>query len=245
MNIAQVVIDAIREVDTETPIIVCGDSFSSARFWVEYSDNLRTLVDPSDNLIFQAHLYFDKDYSGQYLNSYDADGITANTGVERAKYFVEWLKRYNKRGLLGEYGVPDDDPRWLETLENLLIYLRDNGVPGTYWSAGPRWGDYKLAVQPSNNYTVDRPQMSVLEKYTVTAGNESGIEERADISGSGLKVSCMGREIILKSEKPCEVSVWNLSGVLVHKVSVLPNSPVYLTLLPGFYMVEHIKIVVN
>lgn len=41
------------------------------------------------------------------------------------------------------------------------------------------------------------------------------------------------------------VSVWNLSGVLVHKVSVLPNSPVYLTLLPGFYMVEHIKIVVN
>lgn len=76
---------------------------------------------------------------------------------------MEWLKRYNKRGLLGEYGVPDDDPRWLETLENLLIYLRDNGVPGTYWSAGPRWGDYKLAVQPSNNYTVDRPQMSVLE----------------------------------------------------------------------------------
>lgn len=101
VNIAQVVIDAIREVDTETPIIVCGDSFSSARFWVEYSDNLRTLVDPSDNLIFQAHLYFDKDYSGQYLNSYDADGVTANTGVERAKYFVEWLKRYNKRGLLG------------------------------------------------------------------------------------------------------------------------------------------------
>lgn len=245
VNIAQVVIDAIREVDTETPIIVCGDSFSSARFWVEYSDNLRTLVDPSDNLIFQAHLYFDKDYSGQYLNSYDADGVTANTGVERAKYFVEWLKRYNKRGLLGEYGVPDDDPRWLETLENLLIYLRDNGVPGTYWSAGPRWGDYKLAVQPSNNYTVDRPQMSVLEKYTVTAGNESGIEERADISGSGLKVSYMGREITLKSEKPCEVSVWNLSGVLVHKVSVLQNSPVYLTLSPGFYMVEHVKIVVN
>ena len=147
--------------------------------------------------------------------------------------------------MLGEYGVPDDDPRWLETLENLLIYLRDNGVPGTYWSAGPRWGDYKLAVQPSDNYTVDRSQMSVLEKYTVTAGNESGIEERADISGSGLKVSCMGREITLKSEKPCEVSVWNLSGVLVHKVSVLQNSPVYLTLSPGFYMVEHVKIVVN
>ena len=29
-------------------------------------------------------------------------------------------------------------------------------------------------------------------KYTVTAGNESGIEEHVDISGSGLKVSCEG-----------------------------------------------------
>jgi len=31
-----------------------------------------------------------------------------------------------------------------------------------------RWGGYRLAVQPSENYTKDRPQMAVLEKYTVT-----------------------------------------------------------------------------
>ena len=244
-DIAQVVIDAIREVDTETPIIVSGDSFSSARFWVEYSDNLRNLIDPSDNLIFQAHLYFDKDYSGQYLNSYDADGVTPDTGVERAKYFVDWLKRYNKRGLLGEYGVPDDDSRWLVTLENLLIYLRDNGVPGTYWSAGPRWGDYKLAVQPTNNYTVDRPQMAVLEKYTVTNGSTSSAINDTKCVENDVQVSCIGNEVVVRSDMPCEVSVWNLSGMLVCKVSVSPESPAYLTLQKGFYLVDKKKIIIK
>lgn len=244
-DIAQVVIDAIREIDTETPIIVCGDSFSSARFWVEYSDNLRNLVDPYDNLIFQAHLYFDKDYSGQYLNSYDADGVTPDTGVERARYFVEWLKRYNKRGLLGEYGVPDDDSRWLETLENLLIYLRDNGVPGTYWSAGPRWGDYKLSVQPTQNYTVDRPQMSVLERYTVTTGNTSGIENSMAVSNDKLQVSSHNGEVVLAGTTSREVSVWNVSGALVCKVSVQPGCPARFTLPKGFYIVDNIKIVVK
>lgn len=245
VDIAQVVINAIREVDTETPIIVSGDSFSSARFWVEYSDNLRTLVDPSDNLIFQAHLYFDKDYSGQYLNSYDADGVTPDTGVERARYFVEWLKRYNKRGLLGEYGVPDDDARWLVTLENLLAYLRDNGVSGTYWSAGPRWGNYKLSVQPTQNYTVDRPQMSVLENYTVADDNSSAVESQVAGSSDDLQVSCQGRMVVFRSRKSCEVNVWNVSGNLVRKVSVLPYAPSYITLPQGFYIVGIEKLIVR
>ena len=167
-TIAQAVIDKIRLVDTQTPIIISGDRFSSALHWVQFSDNLRNLNDPSNNLIFQAHIYFDKNISGAYAGTYDEEQATPETGVTRIKPFVEWLKKYNKRGLIGEYGVPDNDPRWLVVLENMLIYMRDNGVPGTYWSAGPRWGTYKLAVQPTNNYTTDRPQMEVLEKYTQT-----------------------------------------------------------------------------
>ena len=53
---------------------------------------------------------------------------------------------HGKRGFVGEYGVPDDDGRWLDILDSALKYLQENGVNGTYWSAGPRWGDYKLAV---------------------------------------------------------------------------------------------------
>lgn len=163
--IAQEAIYAIREIDTIAPIIISGDEFSSARRWKEVSDNLKFLEDPHNNLVFQAHVYFDSDTSGSYTKGYDEDGATNNTGVQRLKPFIDWLKENNKRGFVGEYGVPDDDGRWLDVLDAALKYLQDNGINGTYWSAGPRWGDYKLAVQPSDNYTVDRPQMEVLTRY--------------------------------------------------------------------------------
>ena len=70
-DIAQAGINAIREVDEKTTIIVSGDSYSSSSRWVQYSDDLKNLVDPSDNLIYQAHTYFDKDASGNYVLGYD------------------------------------------------------------------------------------------------------------------------------------------------------------------------------
>ncbi len=179
-TIAQKVIYAIRRVDTETPIIISGDGYSSALRWTELSDNLRNLDDPSNKLIYQAHVYFDKNQGGTYgsyvngefvPSTYAAEGADPQTGVNRVKPFVEWLVRYNKVGFVGEYGIPDDAAdleNWGKVLENMLSYMRDMGVPGTYWSAGPRWGTYRLAVQPSDNYTVDRPQMRFLEKYLRT-----------------------------------------------------------------------------
>ena len=164
-NIAQACIDAIRTVDTKTTIVVSGDEFSSAKRWKEVSDNLKDLIDPSNNLIFQAHVYFDHDTSGNYAKDYDEDGANIQTGVARLRPFVEWLQENNKRGFVGEYGVPDKDGRWLDILDAALKYLQDNGVNGTYWSAGPRWGDYPLAIQPTENYTKDRPQMEILLKY--------------------------------------------------------------------------------
>ena len=167
-TIAQACINAIREVDTETMLVISGNEYSSASRWKEVSDGLKNLVDPCDNMIFQAHVYFDWDASGNYSRSYDEDGATIQTGVARLRPFVEWLKENGKRGFVGEYGVPDDDGRWLDILDSALKYLQENGVNGTYWSAGPRWGDYKLAVQPTDNYTVDRPQLATLLKYKTT-----------------------------------------------------------------------------
>lgn len=212
-NIAQAAIDAIRTVDTDTPIIVSGDSFSSSLNWVQFSDNLRNLVDPSDNLIYQAHLYFDNDCSGNYDGTYDEEGANALTGVERARPFVEWLKRYGKRGLVGEYGVPADDSRWLAVLDNLLCYLKSNGVSGTYWSAGLRWGDYALSVQPSNNYEVDRPQMGILEKYpsygTILPGADAWM--LADFEESDGNVRALSGGSIERADNPCQDDV-NPSG---------------------------------
>ncbi len=166
--IAQTCINEIRKTDTSTAIIVGGDSWSSAYYWEERSDNLKDLSDPSDNLIFEAHVYFDSDFSGTYRGSYDEEGGTELRGVQRVRPFVEWCKKNGVRGFVGEYGIPRDDPRWLTTLENMLAYLAEEGINGTYWAAGPIWGDYKLSVQPTLYHTQDRPQMAVLEKYKET-----------------------------------------------------------------------------
>lgn len=163
-SIAQAAVSKIRTVDTKTPIIVAGDSWSSAERWPTMSGNLKHLKDPSNNLIFEGHIYFDEDASGAYRNSYEKELATAETGITRAIPFVSWLKENNLKGFIGEYGVPDDDPRWLVTLDKFLHYLKRNGIYGTYWAAGPWWGKYRLAVEPINGK--DRPQMKILEKFT-------------------------------------------------------------------------------
>lgn len=50
-TIAQACINAIREVDTETMLVISGNEYSSASRWKEVSDGLKNLVDPCDNMI--------------------------------------------------------------------------------------------------------------------------------------------------------------------------------------------------
>lgn len=168
VEIAQVAIDSIRCADRRTAIVVAGNTWSSAERWPYINHGLESLYDPSDNLIYEAHCYFDSDASGIYRKGYDEEGAYPYVGVDRVRPFVEWLKKYGKRGLVGEYGVPADDPRWLVCLDIFLNYLAENGVEGTYWAAGSRWNNYILGVHPENNYSVDRPQLKVLTKYQTT-----------------------------------------------------------------------------
>lgn len=242
-TIAQAVIDSIRKYDTVTPIIISGNEFSSSLHWQEYSDGLRNLVDPSDNLIFQAHLYLDKDCSGNYAKSYDEEGVTAQTGVERATPFVSWLKKYNLRGIMGEYGVPDNETRYLTALENLISYLKQNGVAGTYWSAGPRWGTYPLSVQPTDNYSKDRPQMSVLEKYTcadITTDADAIVSETESIiiwAKAGI--------LAVKALKDTALTINTLSGTGILNQNIAAGELISVALPKGTYIVCETKISVE
>lgn len=242
-TIAQAVVDSIRKYDTVTPIIVSGNEFSSSLHWQEYSDGLRNLIDPSDNLIFQAHLYLDKDCSGNYAKSYDEEGVTAQTGVERATPFVSWLKKYNLRGIMGEYGVPDNDTRYLTALENLISYLKQNGVAGTYWSAGPRWGTYPLSVQPTDNYSKDRPQMSVLEKYTC-----ADITTDADAIASETESAIIWAKagiLAVKALKDTSLTVNTLSGTGILNQNIAAGELISVALPKGTYIVCKTKISVE
>jgi endoglucanase len=52
---------------------------------------------------------------------------------------------------------------------SFLAYLQANRIASAYWAAGPWWGDYPLAIEPtgigSPTGPVDRPQMIVLRQY--------------------------------------------------------------------------------
>lgn len=163
---AQEAINGIRKIDFNTSIIISGDNYANAENWGQYSDQLKNLSDPANHLIYDAHCYFDKNYSGRYQETYENSGADEYTGVMRIMPFVRWLKENNKEGTIGEYGIPDNDLRWLKLLDNFLKYLSENNINGCYWAAGSRWNKYPLSVQPIAQE--DRPQMEILQRYKRT-----------------------------------------------------------------------------
>jgi endoglucanase len=162
---AQTAVDEIRKVDTAHTILVAGDHWSGAHSWRNTSNENLDIQDPANRLLYEAHQYFDNDHSGIYDQSYAREGANPDVGVVRVRPFVKWLRAKGKKGFVGEFGVPSNDPRWNTVLDNFLSYLNANNVGGTYWAGGPWWGDYPLSIEPTNNFATDKPQMSVLQKY--------------------------------------------------------------------------------
>lgn len=162
---AQTGINGIREYDKVKPIYIEGMSWSGANQWPSVSNTLLLLNDPSNKIIFSAHLYIDSDASGTYPVP-PGDNFDLDIGVKRATPFVDWLTRNNRRGHIGEFGIPGDDPRWGQAMDRLLAYLKTHCVPLTYWAAGPWWGTYKLSIEPQVG--VVSPQWAILSKYVQT-----------------------------------------------------------------------------
>jgi aryl-phospho-beta-D-glucosidase BglC (GH1 family) len=136
---AQAATDAIRTVDMANTIIVEGDHWADASEWATSSNANLIIDDPADNIVYQAHLYLDRNGSGKYHGSYDAEGAYANVGVDRLKGFVDWLNDHGLKGMIGEFGVPSDDPRWIEAQKKMLDYMVANDLDGTAWAGGAWW----------------------------------------------------------------------------------------------------------
>jgi len=196
LKVAQAGIDAIRQYDRKTRILVANDYAGWSATYakgdlVEFIEKTlripdpRALQDPSNMLRFELHTYFDHDNSGTYRKTYEEeinrkDGpghrVCPDIGVQRIKPFVEWLKKYDVKGFIGEYSVPanpDIDERWLEILDRTVSYMRENCLPNTYWGAGTYWTpgtSYLIEPRgwkdPTDRAVMkDRPQLIILKKY--------------------------------------------------------------------------------
>lgn len=160
--LAQVATDAIRRQDSSAWVLVPGYHWQSGHSWPQENPFL-DVRDPSGKLLYAAHEYFDAHFGGTYEFGYDAPSPTV--GVDRIRPFLDWLAARQARGIITEYGVPGNDPRWLTVLDNFMaaIDASPNIQGGTYWAAGPWWGTYPLSIEPNSGQ--DRPQTAVLAKY--------------------------------------------------------------------------------
>ncbi len=177
---AQAAVDTIRSIDTNHWIVVEGVSWAGAQSWTGNNATLH-IDDPADKLMYSAHSYWDRGYQN-YVDNWKFDGLytsyaqengSPTMGVECLAPFVDWIVSHGYNGFVGEYGVPGtgsaDSDLWNVALDNALAYLQTNGISGTYWTGGPWYGNYQLTCEPSPITGDDRPQMSVLSRYTDSA----------------------------------------------------------------------------
>jgi endoglucanase len=171
---AQAAVTAIRTVDMKTQILVASDNFAK-----QWTNPEKQLIDPANNVRWEAHMYLDGNSSGKYNTTYDYEINKQNSavgpmvGVKRLEPFVKWIKEHNLKGFIGEFSVPanlDRDPRWLIALDNVYEYLLKNELPNTFWAAGTLWTPGRSYVIEPNWRKVpeqgkDRPQTHILLKY--------------------------------------------------------------------------------
>lgn len=162
-DVADAAIAGIRQHDSDVWVIVSGGGWAPTRGWYNYNHELHNNLDNlDDKVMFEAHSYLDQDGGGYGWGSYAGEEGHPMKGVWRDYPFVNWLRENDLYGLVGEFGVPEDDSRWIDALENQVHHLGANGVSATYWVAGPWSVNAEMSIQPKNNFTTDRPQMAVM-----------------------------------------------------------------------------------
>ena len=163
VSAANAAIAAIRDEKAGNVVIVPGNSWTGAHSWAK--DHYGTpnavamldVVDPIDNVLFEAHQYLDRDASGA-----GGECMSATVGRERLRPWVEWLRAHGKKGFVGELagGV---NPTCFAAIDDMAAYMMENAdvvVGWLWWAGGPKWGDYKFSLEPKNG--LDAPYMARL-----------------------------------------------------------------------------------
>ncbi len=167
-DVAQAGLDAIRATGARNLVLVPGTAYSGAHSWnstwyggISNGEALLAITDPANHFAFEAHQYLDKDYSGT-----SGECQNEQIGAQQLQGFTDWLRRHDKVGFLGEFGV-GSDPVCLGALESMLEHIETNAdvwLGWTYWAGGAWWNQsYPFNVQPDKEGN-EKPQMPVLSK---------------------------------------------------------------------------------
>ena len=143
----QAAIDAIRAIDTATPIYVAGNEWSSAGSVATKNPGFPL---SGTGLIYEVHVYLDRRSTGQAFDwatetslkqtdGFQPAPITSATGRDRIAVAVDWARAKKVKLALGEIGMPVDDLRWAESFKNTIDLALQNGVEVYSWMGGNHW----------------------------------------------------------------------------------------------------------
>jgi endoglucanase len=188
VNTTNQVIAGIRSTGATNILHVPGNAYTGAWAWNQNwygtanATAMLNVVDPAQNMVFEAHQYFDYNGSGSIdANSAhaqignDNNANNTNIGVERLTDFTNWLETNHLRGFLGEFALPNDRfgtgskttgstvnrPRVAdETLQAMMNYMNLHaGVweGWDWWGGGPWWNQssYMFGLEPTGNNVIN------------------------------------------------------------------------------------------
>jgi endoglucanase len=183
---SQRAVDAIRSTGDRTLVCVSGHTTSGQerRGWDERHP-APWIRDPADNVAYEEHFYADADGSGTYARSLaeetalavrDGHGDVSARTIASVRPFVDWCRRHQVRGYIGEFGVPTTGPDahgWAEVAEAVLDLADRTRTHLTWWATGELFGDYRLApyvpAHSGSPVSVARfPAAAVLEAHRST-----------------------------------------------------------------------------
>jgi len=163
---ANAAIAAIRQTGAKQLIFVPGNAWTGAWSWDQNwygtanAQVMKGVVDPLNNFAFEVHQYMDSDHSGTHDTC-----VSSTTGSEGLKVFTQWLRDNKFKGFLGEWAGGRNSVCY-QAIQDITNYIDQNSdvfLGWSWWAAGPLWGDYIFALDPSNG--VDRPQLQYLTPH--------------------------------------------------------------------------------
>jgi|GEM_PF-6911913 len=145
LNSENKAIAAIRNTGAKNLILISGNDWSHLNSWVtpQYSygkinasvflprsdANPKGIDDPANNFAIDAHEYFSPGagFDPTYLNQ-----------------FMQWLRDNNMKGFIGEIGIDRNDATAIQSADNFITELEQNGdviIGWSIWSGGSRLPD--------------------------------------------------------------------------------------------------------
>lgn len=166
VDAANAAIESIRRLTTSHYIVVGGTAYSGAWSWTgarwgnygtPNAEAMKRVKDPAGKMLIEVHQYIDSTFSGT-----THDCSKSEVALDGLNETTTWLRAHGLRGLLGEFGVPEDGLQHGRAMLDLLQANSDVWAGWCWWAVGQFEEDYVFRLEKKGENT---PQFEMLKSY--------------------------------------------------------------------------------